>query len=300
MAWPDLQAVLDNCHKMASRFQRIPNFFITGGDPLLHPDFWRLLGLLKSSKTDFSILGNPFHLTPEICARLADAGCERFQLSLDGLAETHDWLRMPGSFQATLAALPMLKRAGIETAIMATVSSRNIAEIPAVLQTAVAHHADVFAFARYCPPGFANDIQPRAYRDLLRKCREIDCGETYLSQKDHLWTLLDWEEGRFEIPGDARPGMIYDGCNCGNCHLTILPDGDVLACRRIPGAVVGNALADDLAGLWLNEMEKYREFSSFRKCASCELLAWCRGCPAVAASPDGDFYAPDPQCWREL
>ena len=27
--------------------------------------------------------------------------------------------------------------------------------------------------------------------------------------------------------------MIYGGCNCGNCHITILPNGDIYACRRV-------------------------------------------------------------------
>lgn len=31
-----------------------------------------------------------------------------------------------------------------------------------------------------------------------------------------------------------------------------------------------------------------------------ELLAWCRGCPAVASGAHGDFYDADPQCWREV
>ncbi len=41
-------------------------------------------------------------------------------------------------------------------------------------------------------------------------------------------------------------------------------------------------------------MEQYRDFSKFKKCAKCELLAYCRGCPAVAGSQEGDFYAADP------
>lgn len=300
MAWQDLLVVLDKCLKMVKRFDRLANFFITGGDPLLHPDFWRLTALIRDRGCSFSVLGNPFHLTKELCKRLADAGCERYQLSLDGLEERHDWFRKPGSFQATLAALTLLKDAGIETAIMTTVSNKNLEEVPDILKTAIAYKADIYCFARYCPPGFANNIDPHAYRDLLRKCRDVECGDTYLSRKDHLWTLLEWEEGSFKIPEYARQGMIYDGCNCGNCHLTILPDGKVLACRRVPDSVVGNALTDDLAEIWLHEMERFREFESFKKCSKCELLAWCRGCPAVAASAQGDFYAEDPQCWHEI
>ena len=30
------------------------------------------------------------------------------------------------------------------------------------------------------------------------------------------------------------------------------------------------------------------------------MLAWCRGCPAVAKGTSGDFYANDPQCWASV
>ena len=47
-------------------------------------------------------------------------------------------------------------------------------------------------------------------------------------------------------------------------------------------------------------MEQYRDYARFEKCAKCELLAWCRGCPAVASGRDGNFYAADPKCWKEV
>ena len=94
--------------------------------------------------------------------------------------------------------------------------------------------------------------------------------------------------------------MIYGGCNCGNCHLTIIPTGDVFACRRVQNSRVGNVFTDRLADIWVCQMEQYRDYQKFEKCSKCELLAWCRGCPAVASGRDGNFYAADPQCWKEV
>ena len=94
--------------------------------------------------------------------------------------------------------------------------------------------------------------------------------------------------------------MIYGGCNCGNCHLTILPTGDIYACRRVQNSRVGNVFEDRLADVWVCQMEAYRDYTKFEKCAKCELLAFCRGCPAVAGGKNGNFYAPDPQCWKEI
>ena len=47
-------------------------------------------------------------------------------------------------------------------------------------------------------------------------------------------------------------------------------------------------------------MEAYRNYTKFEKCAKCELLAFCRGCPAVASGKTGNFYGADPQCWKEV
>ncbi len=56
---------------------------------------------------------------------------------------------------------------------------------------------------------------------------------------------------------------------------------------------------DRLADVWVCEMEAYRDYTKFQKCSRSDLLAWCRGCPAVASGAQGDFYAADPQSWKE-
>ena len=111
--------------------------------------------------------------------------------------------------------------------------------------------------------------------------------------------MYEYETGAFKIPQNAKTGMIYGGCNCGNCHITILPSGDIYACRRAADSKVGNIFEDRLADVWVTSMESYREYERFGKCARCKLLAWCRGCPAVAKGTSGSFYAEDPQCWAD-
>ncbi len=308
MSWEQMQEVVENCEDFCEMYHRLPYFYITGGDPILHPDLWRLLGLLKSKGIPFAILGNPFHLNDEVCRRLKEHGCQKYQLSLDGMRKTHDWFRKPGSFDITLEKIGCLKRAGIRAVVMTTVSGKNIKEIPDIIDTAVEHKADVFAFARYCPTSEEKDtgMSPMEYRELLAACdkkfKEYEAAgcETYFNKKDHLWTLYEYETGAFKIPEDAEEGVIYGGCNCGNCHLTILPNGDVYACRRVLSSKVSNVFEDRLADVWVCQMERYREYDRFKKCSKCGLKAWCRGCPAVASGAHGDFYDADPQCWKEV
>jgi radical SAM/SPASM domain protein of ACGX system len=292
----------------------MPYFYITGGDPILHPDFWRLCELLKVKAIPFTLMGNPFHIAADVCAELKECGCEKYQMSLDGLRETHDWFRKPGSFDCTLEKIAAIKAAGIRAVIMSTVSGVNIKEIPTLIDVVVEHDVDVFAFARYCPTSLEKDtnITPQEYRTLLEVCdkkfQQYKDSGTYFNLKDHLWTLYQYEKGKFKIPADLDEQMIYGGCNCGNSHITILPSGDIYACRRFESKV-GNMYADRLADVWVGpNMEHYRNYGAFKKCGNCELLRFCRGCPAVAygtacgtayGTTQG-FYSADPQCWKEV
>lgn len=306
MSWSDMQNVLDNCIEMCNKLNRKPYFYITGGDPILHENFWNLLELLKKKEIPFSIMGNPFHLNDEVCQKLKYYGCERYQLSIDGLKETHDMIRKSGSFDTTLEKIKCIRQAGIRSVIMTTVSGTNIKEIPAIVDLMVEYNVDVFAFARYCPTSFekSTHIEPEQYRELLDICWDKfeeykDSGTTF-NLKDHLWTLYLYEEGLYEIPEELDEKTIYDGCNCGISHMTILPNGDVYACRRLESNI-GNVFNDRLSNLFLNrKMDQYREYSKFEKCSKCELLRFCRGCPAVAYNYTNSFYGADPQCWKEI
>jgi len=306
MSFENIQHVFRNCIEMCEKLNRIPYFYITGGDPLLHKYFWKMLELMKSHDIDFGILGNPFHLDRNVCKRLKDSGCDKYQLSLDGLRDTHDFIRKSGSFDLTIEKIKCIRDAGIKCAIMTTVSNTNIEEIPCIIDLVVKNKVDIFTFSRYCPIGYDEDthIPPNKYRSLLEACWKkfevYQDSDTTFTLKDHLWTLFLYEKGLFTIPSELNYSTIYDGCNCGNCHLTILPSGDVYACRRFE-SLIGNAFVDDMYNLFLGEdMDKYREYGKFEKCSKCKLFRFCRGCPAVAYGYTNNMYAPDPQCWKNI
>ena len=305
MSWDEMEETFFNILDFCEVYKRSPYIYLTGGDPILHPDFWRLLELFHEHHVPFTIMGNPFHLTEQICRELKWYGCEKYQLSLDGLRETHDWFRKPGSYDCTLEKIECINKAEIKSVIMTTVSKTNRMEVPGIIDAVVKAGVNIFSFSRYVPSGGDLDASMTAeeYRELLSICDKkfkeykAEGCKTYFNRKDHLWTLYQYEIGEFKIPENAIEGMIYGGCNCGNCHITILPTGEVYACRRVAESKVGNILQDRLADLWVTKVEDYREYNKFSKCSRCKLLAWCRGCPAVAKGTNGSFYGDDPQCW---
>ncbi len=304
--YPQIEKTLMMIEDMCAKENKIPYIYLTGGDPILHSKFWLILELFKKHNIAFAILGNPFHLNDEVCKKLKYYGCQKYQLSLDGLKDTHDYFRKPRSFDITLEKISCLKKANIKVTIMATVSGTNIKEIPDLIDLVVKYNVDVFAFGRYCPTSLekSTHIAPLEYKNFLDICwqkfEQYKDSHTSFNLKDHLWTLYLYEKGIITIPNELDQNTIYDGCHCGSHHMTILPDGKIYACRRME-SYVGNIQEKSLYE-WFHDQkyEKYRQYENFEKCKKCELFRFCRGCPAVSYGYSHNMYAPDPQCWKVI
>jgi radical SAM protein with 4Fe4S-binding SPASM domain len=112
-----------------------------------------------------------------------------------------------------------------------------------------------------------------------------------------------------EAPADAgdQGDAPLGGCSAGVAGLTLLPDGTVLPCRRLP-LPLGNACRDSLREIWalhpvLQALRDRRGYAA--ACRACPRWAVCRGCRAVAyawsqAAGDPDPLAADPQCFHDF
>ena len=67
-----MPAVYRSLQAFAKKLHRSLWFAVTGGDPILHPDFWSLLELIKDRSHRAVVMGNPFHLTEENCVSLGE------------------------------------------------------------------------------------------------------------------------------------------------------------------------------------------------------------------------------------
>jgi radical SAM/SPASM domain protein of ACGX system len=296
-------SVLDDFILFCKRIDKNPTLSLTGGDPLLYPEIWELLKIVHEKKIPFSILGNPFYLTDEVCKKLKQLGCVFYQMSLDGLKDTHDFFRKPGSWDATIDAMGILKKHTISTIIMSTVSKINYKEIPELIEFVVKNGVSTYAFARYCPTKFdvEQNISPTEYRIFLDNVwntfqRFLKSGTSF-TLKDHLWTPYLWEKGLLKIDSGKNRECVNNGCHLGASHLTLLPDGTFFACRRFEsplGNVKNNSFFNAFFG---KKMTEYRNIQEIEGCKNCKLLQYCRGCRAVAYGTTGDYFAKDPQCW---
>lgn len=305
------QSVIDDLVVFCDLLEAKPFIILTGGDPLLRDDIFEICAYAQHRNIGLKMMGNPFHCTADTITSMRQYGIRSFQLSIDGLEATHDALRQPGSFKATLEAIGLLREHGMRTVVMYTVSDRNIQDVLEVMRLVSDFGVDVFAFARYCEsidPCVSRvvlGISPQRYRKLLIESDQlaqelhVAGSRTLFNKKDHLWQLLAYERGDLAIP--ENPGrQIIEGCSIGRSCLAILADGTVYACRRFPSSI-GQVPQQSLVDIFTSDaLEGYRQVEHMEKCGHCPLLYYCRGCPAVAfAHSGGNFFSPDPQCWKE-
>lgn len=284
----------------------------TGGDPLLRDDIFNIIEYARKKGILVGILGNSNHLNYETAKRLKKLGIFRYQISIDGLERTHDFLRgKKGLFKDSIRAIHVLENVGIPSVVMFTLSRKNANDLLKVIRKVTEEGVSIFDFARIVPIGSGEQLKnqmlaPHEYRELLLKVLEEyrylqEKGyRTYFGRKDHLWTLLYQELGLIK-PLPKNKNLIYNGCGVGSSILTILADGTVYSCRRLP-VRIGKTPEHSIKDIFIYSVEhnKMRKIENMKKCSNCELLQFCRGCMAVSYAKYGDYMAPDPQCWKEV
>jgi radical SAM protein with 4Fe4S-binding SPASM domain len=113
-----------------------------------------------------------------------------------------------------------------------------------------------------------------------------------------LWAMIDPDRAKIpDVPLEIDLGGM---CSIGIDSLTILPDGTVLPCRRLP-IPIGNLTNDSIFKIWYTSdlLWKIRNKNNLKgKCNKCELIPRCSGCRAIAYAVTGDYLAEDPQCWK--
>ncbi|MBU1110817.1 radical SAM protein, partial [Patescibacteria group bacterium] len=111
-------------------------FRLCGNEPIIHPDFDKVALHAKSKGLYVSTNTNGFY-GDRLIEKLLVVQFDEVIVSLDGLEETHDWIRAPSSFKRAVHVLEELHAAGTKSRINMTVSKFNIDEVEAVGDLAV-------------------------------------------------------------------------------------------------------------------------------------------------------------------
>ncbi len=307
----ELISLIDEYFLFLGEYGSVGYIAITGGDPLLSPFFWDVLSHINTyyaERCQVIIMGNPYHITEDVALEMKKLGVEDYQISIDGLEKTHDYLRRKGSFAASLQALKILHDAGIGTVVAFTLSKLNAEELmPLYNYLQSLDYVDCFGFDRMVPTGNGKKIRDdifsaKEYRQFLfelYKREVIQNANLIIAKKEQMWKLLFWELGLAD-PVDTRKKQHYlAGCGAGTETVSVLADGTIFPCRRLEISA-GKYPEKRFKEIFIHNgvTKMFRQYEKYKECATCDANVICRGCPAMKYAITGDFYEVEPYCWR--
>ena len=306
-----LLAILDCIDVFERKWDaRVNRFAVTGGDPLLHPEWADFIRELRRRGKEVSVLGNPDTLTPASLRTLAGLGLRGFQLSLDGLETVHDRFRGVGSFSRTVDGIRQLRGAGLHTRVMFTLYPENSHDlIPLLDFVATQTSVDSFCFDIGTRVGRARSLDGsldcESLRSLLDGClaKKESLAATgnplRVVEKCGLLKLARFARSSF-FPLVSNEVPVVSGCVAGWTLLSVLADGTVLPCRELPVAA-GKLPEQSFEQVFLESriMKQLRRPQSYARCGACDFYQHCRGCPAVVNGLTGDPFAPHPLCFHD-
>ncbi len=284
-----------------TKWGKYATFSFTGGEPFIRKDELLVLASYLDNReraTYYDILTNGSFFDDELIESVSRLKkLRRIQLSLEGSTpEINDRIRGEGSFQKTISAIRKQKKAGLKVSVMTTVSRFNAKDILPLIELLEGEGVDTFALERFIPEGQGKQM----------------ANEMLSAEETHQVFKSVYEAGRKPRPIrilmyrplfgllDRKDPTIGAMCSVGTNALTIMHDGTILPCRRLP-IPLGNILVDNLFKIWYDSslLWEIRNPSKLKgKCRNCELIPICRGCRAIAFAKTRDYLSEDPQCWK--
>ncbi len=125
----------------------------TGGEPLVHKDFWKIASYARRRNFALILHTNGTLVTPEVSEKLKDLNFIQVSLTVLGeKARTHDSITgVEGSFEKTISALKILKEKTINVVLATTPLNENQDEISGIKKMAKNHGA-AFTIIPYTAP----------------------------------------------------------------------------------------------------------------------------------------------------
>lgn len=284
---------------LEARGKRRGQINVTGGEPFAHPDFPRLLDEFAAQREHFgfAILSNGTLIDAALARQLAAWQPEYVQVSLDGTEATHDRQRGAGNFARVVTAIEHLVAAGVRTAISFTASRENLGEFAQVARLGQQLKVHRVWSDRLIPCGQGESLrrslltpdETRAHFENMgtarAEARAAWFGKTTVSMRRALQFLVS----------DEPPYR----CTAGDTLVTVMPNGDLYPCRRMP-VRVGNLREQPLTQLYDCELfERLRDPEQIPAgCEECLYVRLCRGgLRCLSHAVTGDPLTADPGCW---
>jgi len=289
---------------------KVPVVFLSGGEPMMRPNFWDILETAHSYGMHIVVSTNATFITRENAKRLHENGVDWIATSLYGPPAFHDaMVGVPGTHDRVISAIKILREEGVGVALKSAVTKDTLAFIPHIIAKAKELDARLVYLCDLITSGRSegeddariNATQWRELADWIladildpESVTEYDIGAIpsvipYLAEKLKA-------EG-VDISNGLRRLELVSACPVGKGHMNINSEGGIMPCQFAQDWTVGNIREMTLTEA-TQELYKLDKQEAKGICApeSCEYSRICRGCRTKAWQATGDAMFEDPTC----
>lgn len=262
---------------------------LTGGEPTIREDWHLIVRKLKENGIYPNVISNGWLVNEELADKAVAAGLLDFAMSLDGMKDTHDFIRREGSFERILKAVAILRQKDIKVAIITAINNQNIKELPEMRRLLKEIGVTYWQLQFAMPMGTFHSnqdelmITPNQIDDIIDfayDCMNDDDLITYLGDCIGYYNVKETAIRAQAVGGE--PHAIWSGCPAGKHAMGILHNGDVVGCTSIRGRefIEGNIITDNIHDIWdqgfsWNRDLKKSDLSGF--CGECMYGNMCLG-----------------------
>lgn len=232
--------IMDFCRQIIAL--RIPYVAISGGEPLLHQDFFEISRLLRSHGISVKVETNGHLIDRAVAKQFAELGFRSVQVSVDGATpQTFERLRLEGSWQDTIDACRYLVEAGVNTEIVFVPTKFNIHETDNVIE--MAYSMGIYGF-------YTGKIMR-----IGRAAQNWDVLCPSDEQYEKFFAVLQEKEAKYAgkmkvyyYPYDVIEELKYR-LEHPSASLLVIPNGKVKIIGPLP-FICGNLRKQSLSDIW--------------------------------------------------
>ncbi len=270
---------------------------LSGGEPLIHPDFPLIVNRLRDYNISVTVVTNATVLTSEI-AKLLYRNEVYVYVSIDGPREIHDHIRGKGTFDKTIHGIKVLKDHGVEYSTVMAVSKLNYKYVKDYIDVAVSLDVDRIALIPVMPSGMA--LKSKVFVNAHEYLEAIKIADTISDLQGYpisLWCTPF-------APLVVKSKHVYSTFCRTYSIQDIDPAGRLLACD-----VIDLTFSSIREKKFTDALREYQNSKVIKEivnpsklpdpCIKCPLKNRCRsGCFARAFNIYGSLNAGDPLCPR--
>lgn len=254
-----------------------------------------------------SLITNGWIWDDILISKAKESGIHSVAISIDGLYETHDYIRRKGSFEKDMYCIHKLLEAGIHVAVITTINKKNIIELDDMYHLFSSLGVSIWQLQIAMPMG-----NFKAHQDLYLVPNDIDEIIDFAYErlgKGVTIALADCigyynQKSMAVVRNHIAKDWCWQGCGAGKQSIGILHNGDITACTSLRSSefVVDNVLRrslmdiwnDPFSFLWNRQMEKEKLEGLCKKCQYGEICLG--GCSNSRLCMNGSVYSDNQFC----